>query len=59
MRRAGVLVRTMDLLAEGRSPPPHAVRISLNANASMAQLGKGLGVVAATLSRPPASGMEP
>jgi len=49
----------MDLLAEGRSPPPHAVRISLNANASMAQLGKGLGVVAATLSRPPASGMEP
>ena len=30
LRRAGVLVRTMDHFAVGRMPTPHAIRISLN-----------------------------
>ena len=59
LRQAGVLVRTMDHFAVGRSPAPHAVRISLNAVASLEQLRSGLQTVAAVLSHPPAAVMDP
>ncbi len=59
LRQAGVLVRTMDHFAVGRSPAPHAVRISLNAVASLEQLRSGLQTVAAVLQHPPAAVMDP
>jgi len=59
LRQAGVLVRTMDHFAVGRSPAPHAVRISLNAVASLEQLHRGLQTVAAVLNHPPAAVMDP
>ncbi len=59
LRQAGVLVRTMDHFAVGRSPAPHAVRISLNAVASLEQLRSGLQTVAAVLKHPPAAVMDP
>jgi len=59
LRRAGVLVRTMDHFAVGRSPAPHAIRISLNAAASVEQLRQGLQTVVATLNDPPAAVMDP
>jgi DNA-binding transcriptional MocR family regulator len=59
LRRAGVLVRTMDHFAVGRSPAPHAIRISLNAAASIEQLDAGLQTVVATLDHPPAAVMDP
>lgn len=59
LRQAGVLVRTMDHFAVGRSPAPHAVRISLNAAASPEQLRSGLQTVVAVLAHPPAAAMDP
>lgn len=59
LRRAGVLVRTMDHFAAGRSPAPHAVRISLNACTSAEQLRRGLDIVCATLPGPPSAMMDP
>ena len=59
LRQAGVLVRTMDHFAVGRSPAPHAVRISLNAVASLEQLHSGLQTVVAVLKHPPAAVMDP
>ena len=59
LRQAGVLVRTMDHFAVGRSPAPHAVRISLNAVASLEQLRSGLQTVVAVLNNPPAAVMDP
>ncbi|RFO98374.1 PLP-dependent aminotransferase family protein [Rhodoferax lacus] len=42
LRQAGVLVRTADHFAVGRAPAPHAVRISLNAAKSGAEVETGL-----------------
>jgi DNA-binding transcriptional MocR family regulator len=42
LRQAGVLVRTADHFAVGRSEAPHAVRISLNAVKSVAELACGV-----------------
>ncbi len=47
--QAGVQVRTMEHFAAGRTPPPPAVRISLNAAASREQLRDGLRSVARVL----------
>ncbi len=49
--QAGVQVRTMEHFAAGRTPPPHAVRISLNAASSREQLRDGLRAVARVLHR--------
>jgi DNA-binding transcriptional MocR family regulator len=46
LRLAGVLVRTMDHFAAGRTPPPEAVRVSLNATASINDLRQGLAAIA-------------
>ena len=59
LRRAGVLVRTMDHFAVGRSAVPDAVRISLNAPASPEQLRQGLQTVLATLQATPVVPMDP
>jgi len=59
LRRAGVLVRTMEHFAVGRSPVPDAVRISLNATASLEQLRNGLQIVAMTVKDPAAAVMDP
>lgn len=59
LRRAGVLVRTMEHFAVGRSPVPDAVRISLNAAPSLEQLRQGLQTVVATLRQVPAAAPEP
>ena len=40
LRHAGVLVRTADHFAVGRSAAPHAIRISLNSPATVEQLSK-------------------
>ena len=59
LRQGGVLVRTMDHFAVGRTLTPHAVRISLNRPTSMAQLRLGLQTVVAVLNNPPAALMDP
>lgn len=52
LRRAGVLIRTADHFAVGRTPAPHAVRISLNAVQSLAQLERGLATLTSLISTP-------
>jgi DNA-binding transcriptional MocR family regulator len=59
LRQAGVLVRTADHFAVGRSPAPHAIRISLNSAASVAQLEEGLIILRALLDSPPSMAMDP
>lgn len=59
LRHAGVLVRTADHFAVGRSPAPHAVRISLNAPLSIDQLTVGLNRLRALLDSPPSAPMDP
>ena len=59
LRQTGVLVRTMDHFAVGRTPTPHAVRISLNKPASIEQLRSGLQTIAAVLNDPPPALMDP
>jgi DNA-binding transcriptional MocR family regulator len=49
LRQAGVQVRTMDHFAAGRTPVPHAVRISLNAAHTREQLRDGLRTIARML----------
>jgi len=51
MRQAGALVRTMDHFSAGRAAPPQAVRISLNAAATVEQLRDGLQIVARVLEQ--------
>ena len=51
LRLAGVQVRTMEHFVAGRTPPPAAVRISLNAAASRQQLHDGLRRLALVLHR--------
>ncbi|HOZ63119.1 MAG TPA: PLP-dependent aminotransferase family protein [Burkholderiaceae bacterium] len=55
LRQAGVLVRTADQFAAGRTPSPNAVRISLNTVSSPEQLVIGLRAVVSVLRNPPAS----
>ncbi len=52
LRQAGVLVRTMDHFAAGRTPAPQAVRISLNTPASLEQVRSGLRQIVAVLQQP-------
>jgi len=59
LRQAGVLVRTADHFAVGRSPAPHAIRISLNAPASVEQLEAGLHILKALIDNPPSMAMDP
>jgi DNA-binding transcriptional MocR family regulator len=59
LRQAGVQVRTSDHFAVGRSPAPHAVRISLNATHDLEQLERGLATLAATLHGAPLAQMDP
>lgn len=59
LRQAGVLVRTAEPFAAGRSRAPHAVRISLNTAASPAQLERGLCTVVQVLRSTPSSDMAP
>ena len=59
LRQAGVLVRTADHFAVGRSPAPHAIRISLNAPASVEQLEAGLHILKALIDNPPSAAMDP
>jgi DNA-binding transcriptional MocR family regulator len=59
LRNAGVLVRTADHFAVGRSPAPHAIRISLNSAASIEQLERGLQIFLSVLNSPPSAPMDP
>lgn len=49
LRQAGVLVRTADQFAAGRTRAPNALRISLNSASSSEQLAHGLQIVASLL----------
>jgi len=55
LRQVGVLVRTMEHFAAGRSSPPLAVRISLNAAESPEQLRLGLQLLASVMHAGPAT----
>ena len=59
LRQAGVLVRTAEQFAAGRSRAPHAVRISLNTATSPAQLVHGLQAVVQVLGSTPPTDMAP
>jgi DNA-binding transcriptional MocR family regulator len=59
LRQAGVLVRTADHFAVGRSPAPHAVRISLNAARSLAEIRTGLETLVGVLQSAPMAQMDP
>ncbi len=59
LRQAGVLVRTAEPFAAGRSRAPHAVRISLNTATSPAQLQQGLRTLVQVLGSPPPTDMAP
>jgi DNA-binding transcriptional MocR family regulator len=59
LRHAGVLVRTADHFAVGRSAAPHAIRISLNAPASIEQLEAGLHILKTLIDNPPSAAMDP
>lgn len=59
LRQAGVLVRTADHFAVGRSAVPHAVRISLNAAKSNAEIESGVRTVLSVLHGAPALQMDP
>jgi DNA-binding transcriptional MocR family regulator len=59
LRQAGVLVRTADHFAVGRSPAPHAVRISVNAAKSCAEVASGMQKVLGVLHGAPTAQMDP
>lgn len=59
LRHAGVLVRTADHFAVGRSPAPHAIRISLNAPLSIDELAVGLNRLKTLIDSPPSAPMYP
>lgn len=58
LRQAGVLVRTADQFAAGRTPSPNAVRISLNTASSAEQLRTGLQTLVSVLKQPPVVVMD-
>lgn len=53
LRVSGVLVSPAEHFAVDRTPPPHAIRISLGATPDRAMLEKGLRIVADALQRRP------
>ena len=59
LRQAGVLVRTADHFAVGRSAAPHAVRISLNAAKSCAEIAGGVQTILSVLHGVPMGQMDP
>lgn len=59
LRHAGVLVRTADYFAVGRSAVPHALRISLNAAQNADQVGAGLNILKALIHHPPTAPVAP
>jgi DNA-binding transcriptional MocR family regulator len=59
LRQAGVLVRTADHFAVGRSAAPHAVRLSLNAVRTVAEIAQGVQTVLGVLQGAPTSQMDP
>ena len=59
LRQAGVLVRTADHFVVGRSAAPHAVRISLNAARSSAEISTGVQTLLAVLHGAPTTQMDP
>lgn len=59
LRQAGVIIRSANHFAVGRSAVPHAVRISLNASPSRAELTKGLDILRRLLDDPPSIPMDP
>jgi DNA-binding transcriptional MocR family regulator len=59
LRQAGVLVRTADHFAVGRSAAPHAVRLSLNAARSVAEIASGVQTVLSVLHGAPTAQMDP
>ena len=58
LRQAGVLVRTADHFAVGRSPAPHAVRISVNAAQSCAEVASGVRMILGLLQGGPTMQMD-
>ena len=59
LRQVGVLVRTADHFAVGRTPAPQAVRISLNAAQSIAEIRAGLQIFLSLLHGTSTGQMEP
>jgi DNA-binding transcriptional MocR family regulator len=59
LRHAGVLVRTADHFAVGRSAAPHAIRISLNSPQTTEQMVSGLNTLKSLIHSPPAASMDP
>jgi DNA-binding transcriptional MocR family regulator len=59
LRQAGVLIRTADHFAVGRSAAPHAVRLSLNAARSAAEIERGVQTVLNVLQGAPMAQMDP
>jgi DNA-binding transcriptional MocR family regulator len=58
LRQAGVLIRTADHFAVGRSAAPHAVRISLNAAATALDVQSGVQTLLAVLGGAPMAQMD-
>ena len=58
LRQSGVLVRTAEHFAVGRSPAPHAIRISLNTPQTSEQVAMGLGILKSLIHHPPAAPMD-
>jgi DNA-binding transcriptional MocR family regulator len=59
LRHAGVLVRTADHFAVGRSAAPHAIRISLNSPQTNEQMVSGLNTLKSLIHSPPSAPMDP
>lgn len=59
LRQAGVLVRTAEQFAAGRTRAPHAVRVSLNTASSVEQLRAGLQTIVRVLDSPPLADIDP
>ena len=58
LRTAGVLVRTADHFAVGRGAVPNAIRLSLNAPGSLAQVERGLEILRTVMASPPTASLE-
>ncbi len=59
LRQAGVLIRTADHFAVGRSAAPHAVRLSVNAAPTVADIERGMRILLAVLRGSAMAQMEP
>lgn len=53
LRQRGIAVTPAEVFVVGQAPAPHAVRLSLGATRSRAQLEQGLTIIAETLKRDP------